>query len=628
MQFVNPIEILELQYIDIGAIDGNAIKKAKKRIFAEIELSDDSTLNYFGRKIMKSDCELAINELDDSNKKEFYWQLATSYKNLNNFLRDGNILLFDSFKQESIYKLTDFISFINPYFAHNFDNSLFKAFKNNNPTLVKSILRTQYLISPAFLNDGYKSLSIEIQNRISDIEKVKQEILDGTSKYTNSNIDTLLEFVKQRFPIEVLNSLPTYYQSQINKIASNINSLQLAIWDKYTNTQVCYELLLYLLRLNIESASKPTFEKNLEIVKRQLNLKIEYEKNAIILSKWNKLKDELESLEKRVEGKSINSKEALTSILAKLNVQELNALGAVAETVRNDIGLRLRSVSIACWNMQDDLTTAISILAVGLKLDLNQTLKAKLQEDNRTLVKLQEDYIKEITSRNTRVSYSPSPAPKSTADSYAGCIVIVVFFLFLLAIATCNHSSPPSVSTDNSAPANVSTPPAYVPPPPAYVPPPPVISPYKGKKLKNGDSPFDGYYGAGIYDQESTSEITFSNGYANDAVVLLYDIYNQRTIRNEYIRAGTSFSMSMLPSGTYELKIYGGNDWNPTLKSFCGTDGAFESDKHFSKCDDPKDYIHINNGSNHERYTSGSITLYAVSNGNMSTSPATESDFK
>ena len=83
--------------------------------------------------------------------------------------------------------------------------------------------------------------------------------------------------------------------------------------------------------------------------------------------------------------------------------------------------------------------------------------------------------------------------------------------------------------------------------------------------------------------------------------------------------------MNNIPSGTYYLKVYYGRDWNPYKDNFCGTPGAFDTNGHFSKSDSPNDYIVVND--NDYGYTTGSITLYSVANGNMSTEPTTAADF-
>ena len=64
MIFINPIEILELEGYSVGEIDSLLIKKAKRKLFADIELSDDNTFSYKGIPLTKTDCESAIEKLE------------------------------------------------------------------------------------------------------------------------------------------------------------------------------------------------------------------------------------------------------------------------------------------------------------------------------------------------------------------------------------------------------------------------------------------------------------------------------------------------------------------------------------------------------------------------------------
>lgn len=277
MVYVNPIEILELKNEDANSIDSNTIRKAKRKLFAEIDLSDDGLFTYYDQKLTKSDCERAIFELDDSNKFEFYYHLATNHL-LNSFLANGNIEFLKRPKQESIYKLPEFINFISPFFTKKIDSLLLKAFQNKDLELFSSIIRVNFLIAKQDLNNAYRSLSNEIEQRIIETDKLKTEIKEGESAFTDDNIESILNIIENKFPIEFLNKLPLYFQSQINKIADSINYLQLNIWNEFDTTLVSLELLKHLLSLNIESVSKPTFEKNYEIVKKAHKKKEEEEK--------------------------------------------------------------------------------------------------------------------------------------------------------------------------------------------------------------------------------------------------------------------------------------------------------------------------------------------------------------
>ena len=268
MVYINPIEILELQKEHVNSIDTNAIRKAKRKLFAEIDLSDNGLFNYYEQKLTKSDCERAIDELEDSNKFEFYFHLASNIE-LNSFLANGNNEFLIKSKQESIYKLPEFINFISPYFTIKIDNLLLKSFQNKDLDLFSSSLRFNYLISQHDLNNAFRSLSNEIEQRIIETDKLTTDIKDGESEFTDENIESILDIIVDKFPIEYLNKLPIYFQSQINKIAASINYLQLNIWNEFDTTLVSLKLLEHLLALNIESVKKPTFENNFEIVKKK-----------------------------------------------------------------------------------------------------------------------------------------------------------------------------------------------------------------------------------------------------------------------------------------------------------------------------------------------------------------------
>jgi hypothetical protein len=143
---------------------------------------------------------------------------------------------------------------------------------------------------------------------------------------------------------------------------------------------------------------------------------------------------------------------------------------------------------------------------------------------------------------------------------------------------------------------------------------------YKGNQLTNGSSPLDACFGKGIYSGNAT--LTIKNGSSSDAIVCLYSISRGRTIRNEYVRKNSSFTMDNIAQGYYKIRVFYGNDWNPTLENSCNTKGNFESDVSFSEFDGQE---YFEDG--YDGYTVATVTLYTVAGGNASTSRISQSDF-
>lgn len=391
MSFVNPIEILELHNSDVSSIDNLVIKKAKRKLFADIDLSDDGHYTYKGHSLTKTECEKVIEQLDNQILVEFYLHLANN-KQLNDYLATQDETIFTSFKLEGIYKLPEFIQFISPHFATKFDKSLLRAFKDNNVEKVKSILRTMSLINMKDYGLAFKSLSNELQHRIEEVNKVTSDIKNEETEYSEDDIEEVSIIVEDLFPVEVLNLLPAYFQSQINKAAAAINFLSIAIWNEFSSTIVPLKLLEQVLRLNIESVSKPTFEKNYKIYKDKHHERIEQEKNAPTLKKWASILLSVQSQIKLVENKSLNSGDALNKIKELVSISDLNNLPSFANEIRTQIGYSIRSLSISCWNKQSDIKSALGLINLALQINASDEAKLKFKQDKAELEELERKY--------------------------------------------------------------------------------------------------------------------------------------------------------------------------------------------------------------------------------------------
>ena len=394
MVYINPIEILELKDTDVQDIDSSLVKKAKRRLFADIDLSDNGHHEYHGQNLTKSDCEKAIEELEDKEKVEFYYHLASNLE-LNSFLANGNSELLNNLKQESIYKLPPFVNFISPFFASKIDLVLLKSFQNKDFQLFSSALRADNLISKDNLNRAYQSLSNEIQHRIGETDKLTKEIKEEISDYTDEDIEDVIEIIENRFPTEYLNKLPIFFQSQINKIATSINFLQLSIWNEFNTTYVPVKLLEHLLKLNIESVSKPTFEKNYSIVKKKHEERIEQEKNAPLLKEWAKILISLQKDIKKVNENSLKAKDVLLFVKTAIDVKKLNDLPSFASEVRSQLAFAVRSISISTWNIQNDIETALDLITIAGSINLGPDEKEKIDKDFKTLLAIKVKMIKQ-----------------------------------------------------------------------------------------------------------------------------------------------------------------------------------------------------------------------------------------
>ena len=635
MQYINPIEILGLSSVaDTASIDNEIVRKAKRKLFADIDLSDDGLFEYYGLQLTKGDCEKVIDDLANNDLKEFYLYLASN-KKLNNFLVNGNDTVFINFKQDSIFKLPEFVKFISPYFAPKFDKALLNAFENEDVEQTKSILKTSFLISQNDINLAYKSISNNIQNRIDDIAEIKRDIKNEESVYDEDDIDEVVDLVVENFPSDILNCLPNYFQSQILKIANEINYLNVVIWDNFDNTQVCNDLLEHVLTLNIGGLDKPTFQKNYEIVRKKNQERVEQEKNAPILRKYAGYLIQTKTKLKEIEDKTTTPTSLLSWVNSSISISDVNNLPSVFDEIKNQVALSLRAMSVEIWNSFSNIDVSIDLInkannITGLKSETRDNLQdAKKQ---LTELKTKIDLANLVRQRastptQTRPVSRPATTTKSKDDN-SGCLWLVgiAVVIGLIVWANSNKSSSndyptatesytaPATTSDNSYSNDNSTPSTTN----EYTPP--AESQYKGNQLKDGASPLTGCFGKGIYSGNAT--LTIKNGGNSDAIICLYSISDDRTIRNEYVQKNSSFTMSNIAQGEYKIRVFYGNDWNPELENSCGTKGNFETDVNFSEFDGTEYFEDSDRG-----FTNATITLYTVAGGNASSSAIDQSQF-
>lgn len=391
--YINPIELLGLSNVESpSSIDNETVKKEKRKLFADIDLSDDGFLDYHGLKLTKGNCEKAVDELNLPDNKEFYFYLANN-KALNEFLINGNATLFSSFKQDSIFKLPEFIDFISPYYSIQFDKALLGAFEKNNLTLFTSILKAPQLFAQSDVNNAYKSLTNYLNTKIAEIDKLKKDIENEESDYDEDNIIEVVDLIKQTFPTASLNQLPNYFQSQILKIANTINYLSNSIiWLGEETTLVSYELTSYLITLNIDGLDRPTFEDNYKKIKKWHEEKIEKKRNAPLLKKWAAVLLQIRELIKKTDEKKINPADAFSNLCSLFDINELNSLPSFADEIRSQIAFSIRSLSISMWNKQNDIKNSISTIKVAMKINVSSEDSLKFEQDFDELSELEKKY--------------------------------------------------------------------------------------------------------------------------------------------------------------------------------------------------------------------------------------------
>ena len=633
MLFINPLELLKLEnQSEINLITSDIIKKNKRKLFADIELSDNGAYYYKGYDITKSDCESVINELDNKEKKEFYHYLVNTNPLLNDYLTSGNESLFSAFTHENIYKLPEFIAFINPYFSERFDKTFLKAFKSNDEKFLTSILKAQILLNQGNINSAFKAVSNEINRNIDTIKIITEEIKNEKRKCDNESLEEIVKKVTDTFPLDIINLLPSYFQSQINKIGSTINQLDLAIDKQFGISIYSVQLMNHLIELNIDSVGKKTFQENYDITIRRFNDKIDQESNAPILKEWafklNKIRELTSDIEKNLR----YTNKIVKEINSILNVDELNSLPNFGNEIKDQIAYAIRSLSISSWNKQNDIHVAVILINIALSINISNSAKEKFETDLKELENIKrkrEEDGTPILSAPTlhtingvgtmlygKTSYFVvlgipiipisryNCTPNGDGYTFYGKLKlhkwqliwkwsVPVLFMIWVVIELMSSPDVKSYSNNSSSEYSPNSSSNYANTTPTDTKVVNEIEMTNGNI--SGCSDFKPKYDYSIDNELEISTIS------TDAALKIFDKKNDKCIRFVFIKSGTIYKVKNIPEGVYYLKIAYGNKWS-VIEGDSNCKGRFYSNSSYKRDDDLYNF-------NKKKYSDGRISI-------------------
>ncbi len=267
MIYVNPYLLLKLNN-NFENISGIEIKKAKRKLLADIELSDKQLYNYQGVSFNKYEVIKIIDELGDIVRREFHLYIIHD-KKLLNFLSKGDLNFFKNYEQRDIYTDNEFIKFISPYFAYQFDISLVNIFRKNEKDLLQILLSVVPHVTKDYYEKCYESTYKYIEQIINELSNLTKEI-KSKNEYKNLK-SKIVSIIKGKIDFNTLNLLPQYFQDINSRIVMQLNRMSVVINDNYTD----YELALNISEiayniLNADTSIKETVLKNLLIYQKNI----------------------------------------------------------------------------------------------------------------------------------------------------------------------------------------------------------------------------------------------------------------------------------------------------------------------------------------------------------------------
>lgn len=635
--FINPVELLELGTTPVAELDGAKLRSARQRLRHRLQLEDSGTIDYHGQQLDQSAVEMACADLDDPDRL-WAWHRLAGWPALGDFLGTGRLepLVTNRNQYAKVAADQDVIELIGPRFAVPYDQAISQAFEVRDAALLGKLAQLPKLFKPTQQAQATRRVGRAL-GEATDAVARQTEQLDENDNVARVVATLRLKLTKAGWTA-ILVALPDLLAGPRTALVQAVRNYAIALFNTVDDSTVAaLQLLREATAVPADARLLDQMREDIRQIEEIATQRQQRMRQEAAASRFNQAIEQGMAYQKQADAGTV-AMTTLTQWSAGLTplITELNAeTAADAAEARDFLAVVLRGLCINIWNKnQRNGQAALTLLAQGL------TIRA--QAGTRTILLNDQQKLKRMVEENNRPVLPPSPPirPSSGIPGWVWLLVVLGIIIFL--VNSCNSGDS---TTTTGTPATEIVPveptgtlvespepeiptPAVAPstdaslatiPPATYEPP---VSTYAGNHLANGASPLNNCFGKGRYG--GPCWIKFDNS-ANDtdAIMCLVSTRTGRTIRNEYIRAGTVFKMSRVPRGSYYIKGFYGNDWNPTRTSACGTAGYFDSNQNFSASPDNVVEMVSNAGG----FSTNTITLYGVANGNMAQQPLSAEQF-
>jgi hypothetical protein len=227
MPYTSPFTTLGVE--DIGHIsDKNALNLAKKKLLAEVDLSNTQTILRGKREMTKDDVLKAFDAIGTMGNWEHHRAVAQDTVLLN-FLETYKLDKDQQFKDTDIYENDDFIEFISPYFSEAYEKTLLYALDHRQPKRLENLIYgNSFLGTDMDLEMIWTRIEQFIQDKISVIDDIADQI-ERSVQFPDAE---LVNYTSKQM-IECLNQLPSgQFDWLRDNYAIALYNLSANMWNK------------------------------------------------------------------------------------------------------------------------------------------------------------------------------------------------------------------------------------------------------------------------------------------------------------------------------------------------------------------------------------------------------------
>lgn len=257
MSLISPFELLDLEAQQLQQLTLADIKRSKRRLLLEFDLSETSTIFVNGKELSKNDIITVLDDLHEQfQNPEFFKTLKESP--LWAFCLNCEL---SDFKQLSPNQSADTALFelLKPFYIKSFNSLIFNLYKNKEYEALQLIISENCLRGEADELLCFETIQNELLNILRSIFPLNAIVLQDSQPIDYEKIEAFYVTIVQQIDVYALNLLPKYLRVP-SLIAVLLARLSLIVYKKLQKEELATVYLRLASSINTQSKVQPLFD--------------------------------------------------------------------------------------------------------------------------------------------------------------------------------------------------------------------------------------------------------------------------------------------------------------------------------------------------------------------------------
>ena len=253
MPYIDPIELLQLAVPRDGDLQPEDLRRAKRKLQAEFELSGKVTIPYRGGEIDRSTAMQAAEALEDPTQRAHYIRLHR-HRELQEFLRTPQVRLLARVPASDKLGDAAYIKFIGERLAPIYIDLLGTQVRR------KDWVAAALLLNRLDLLDSWQHEEV-LKPFINHIRLCHRQLTEVNSSTAETWKGLWEEQLIDMRMMEAMNRLPKTFQEQRNQYARLLANVSLHMHDPVGQITLAHMVILAAAKLDVDHASKERVNK-------------------------------------------------------------------------------------------------------------------------------------------------------------------------------------------------------------------------------------------------------------------------------------------------------------------------------------------------------------------------------